>query len=60
MSNEIGYGAAAIRAGEVKYQQAMVDMLKKAAAEPKTADVERTQQSKPADEKVGRNLDIKA
>lgn len=61
MSNTIGYGAAAIRAGEVKYQQSLVDLMKQAAEKPekdRTAAAEET--AKPADEKVGRNVDIKA
>ncbi len=31
MSNEIGYGASAIKAGETRYQQAVANLLKNAA-----------------------------
>jgi hypothetical protein len=55
MSNDIGYGAAAIRAGDVKYQQRIVDLLKE-AAKP----AEDVKPAKPSDPAVGRNLDVKA
>lgn len=56
MSSDIGYGAASIRAGEVKYQQRMVDLLKQAA---KPAEEEKPA-AKPSDPAVGRKLDVKA
>lgn len=57
MSNDIGYGAAAIKAGEVRYQQSMVDLLKQ-SAEKKDSKSEAAE-SKPA-EHVGKNVDMKA
>lgn len=53
MTSEIGYGAAAIKAGEVKYQEAMVKMLKEAAKQPETQ-VEKS--SPPPD--AGKKVDI--
>ena len=58
MSSSIGYGAAAIRAGEVKYQQSLVNLLKEAAKQPDEAKTEQPA-SKSADH-VGKNLDITA
>ena len=67
MSNTIGYGAAAIRAGDVKYQQAMVEMLKKSAQTPEKANskadadkiaAEQTAKHRAADS--GHAVDVKA
>ena len=58
MSSSIGYGAAAIRAGDVKYQQSLVNLLKEAAKQPDEAKAEQPA-SKSAD-LVGKNLDVKA
>jgi hypothetical protein len=62
MSSEIGYGAAAIRAGEVKYQEKIVDLMKQAAARKPANDTEpaEAKSAKPSDKSVGRNVDIKA
>ena len=58
MSSSIGYGAAAIRAGEVKYQQSLVNLLKEAAKQP---DAAKTEQPAPSHaDHVGKNLDVKA
>jgi hypothetical protein len=57
MSSEIGYGYQAIKAGEVKYQQAMVDLVKKSAEKPEQKS--EAAQSKPAAH-VGKNVDVKA
>ena len=60
MSNEIGYGAAAIKAGEVKYQQSLVDLLKQAAQKPEQTDAKSATAAKYADAQVGQHLDVKA
>ena len=63
MSSEIGYGAAAIRAGEVKYQQKLGDLMKQAATKKPANDDAASKPvaaSKPADTQVGRNVDVKA
>jgi len=54
MSSEIGYGASAIKAGETRYQQAVVNLLKDAAKKPEVAPVAAT----PAH--VGKNVDVNA
>jgi len=58
MSSSIGYGAAAIRAGDVKYQQSLINLVKDAAKEPDTAKTERPARSHP--DHVGKKLDVKA
>jgi hypothetical protein len=63
MSNDIGYGASAIRAGEVKYQQKLVDLMRQAATKKPANDAapaEAKASAKPADANVGRSVDIKA
>ena len=58
MSSSIGYGAAAIRAGDVKYQQSLVNLLKEAAKQPDEA---KTEQPAPSQaDHVGKHLDVKA
>lgn len=58
MSSEIGYGASAIKAGETRYQQALVDLVKESAkkqeADPSTS------KDAPTPSHVGKNLDVKA
>ena len=58
MISSIGYGAAAIRAGNVKYQQSLVNLLKDAAKPPDDAKTERPAPSHP--DHVGKKLDVKA
>ena len=58
MSSSIGYGAAAIRAGDVKYQQSLINLVKDAAKEPDSAKTERRAPSHP--DHVGKKLDVKA
>ena len=58
MSSSIGYGAAAIRAGDVKYQQSLVNLLKDAAKAPEAAKTEQPAPSHP--DHVGKKLDVKA
>ncbi len=60
MSNDIGYGAAAIKAGDVKYQQSLIDLMKQAAAKKPANDTEPPPPAKSADPNVGRKVDIKA
>jgi len=66
MSSSIGYGAAAIRAGEVNYQQSLVNLLKEAAKQPdeaktKQSDAAKTEQPAPKHaDHVGKKLDVKA
>lgn len=62
MSNEIGYGAAAIRDVNVKYQQKLVDLMKEAASRKPANDTAPadTKSAKPADSNVGRTVDVKA
>ena len=60
MSNDIGYGAAAIKAGDVKYQQSLVDLLKQSAQQPEKTSTQSAAAAKYADVQKGRNLDIKA
>jgi hypothetical protein len=61
MSSEIGYGASAIRSGEVKYQEKIVDLMRQAAAKkPANDTTEEVKQAPPAETHKGRNLDIKA
>jgi hypothetical protein len=62
MSSEIGYGAAAIRAGETRYQEKLVELMKQAASRKPANDAEpaETKSAKPSDTSVGRNVDIKA
>ena len=60
MSNDIGYGAAAIKAGEVRYQQSLVDLLKQSAQKPERTDTQSAAAAKYADAQVGQNVDIKA
>jgi len=57
MSNEIGYGAAAIKAGEVKYQQSMVELVKQSAKKPEGE--HEAAKSKPA-EHTGKKVDVTA
>ena len=57
MSNSIGYGATAIRQGELRYSQAMVKLIH--ATQDKPGEKPSTVvESKPA-EQVGRNVDVK-
>ncbi|MDR3528672.1 MAG: hypothetical protein P4L57_15485 [Rhizomicrobium sp.] len=56
MSSDIGYGASAIKAGETRYQQAVVNLLKDAAK--KTDAAPSTIVDTPAH--VGKNLDVNA
>lgn len=62
MSSEIGYGASAIRSGEVKYQEKLVDLMRQAAAKKPANDAapEEVKQAPPAETHKGRNVDIKA
>jgi hypothetical protein len=58
MSSSIGYGAAAIRAGDAKYQQSLVNLLKDAAKQP---DEPKTEQPAPKSaDHVGKKLDVTA
>jgi hypothetical protein len=55
MSSEIGYGASAIKAGETRYQQAVVNLMKatqKQEANPSTVVM--------TPEHVGKNMDVRA
>lgn len=56
MSNDIGYGAAAIRAGDAKYHQRLVDLMKQ-AAKPAEDVKPAAQSTAPA---AGHTLDVKA
>lgn len=55
MSNDIGYGAAAIRSGDVKYQASLVDLLKQAG--DNKPEKHTVPEAKPAE---GHTVDIKA
>jgi len=55
MSSEIGYGANAIKAGETRYQQAVVNLMKSAQKPEATPS---TVVMTPAH--VGKNMDVKA
>ena len=58
MSTEIGYGAAAIRHGEQRFSQAIVNLMQ--ATQNKPGEKPSTVvESKPAGQ-VGTNVDIKA
>lgn len=59
MSSEIGYGAAAIRSGEVRYQQSLVELMKQSAKKPETEASSDTAKSKPA-EHTGKKVDVTA
>jgi hypothetical protein len=61
MASEIGYGAAVIKAGEVKYQQALVNMMKQAAQQADTnqQSAQQSAKSQPP-EHAGKNVDISA
>ena len=56
MSSEIGYGASAIKAGETRYQQAVVNLLKDASKKPEASAA--AVAATPAH--VGKNVDVKA
>lgn len=56
MTSEIGYGAAAIKAGEVKYQHAIADLVKEAG---KKSDSQAAAKSAPP-EHVGKKVDVSA
>jgi hypothetical protein len=58
MSSEIGYGYSAIKAGETRYQQALVDLVKESAQ--KSDANASTEQSKSAPPQMGKHLDLKA
>lgn len=60
MSNSIGYGAAAIKAADVNYQQNLVELLKQAAQKPEKTDTQPAPTAKYADTQKGRYLDVKA
>jgi|GEM_PF-1300147 len=59
MSSEIGYGAAAIRSGEVRYQQSVVELMKQSAKKPETETSSDTTKSKPS-EHQGKKVDVTA
>jgi hypothetical protein len=58
MSSEIGYGYSAIKAGETRYQQALVDLVKESAQKSDASAPK--EQSKSAPEHLGKHLDLKA
>jgi hypothetical protein len=66
MSSSIGYGAAAIRAGDAKYQQSLVNLLKDAAKQPDEAKTQHADEAKPEPpapkpaDHVGKKLDVTA
>ncbi len=60
MSNDIGYGAAAIRAGDAKYQHSLVDLLKQSADRKPAEKSEDPKPAKPSNEAVGRKVDVQA
>ncbi len=59
MSSEIGYGASAIKAGETRYQQALVNLLKESAKKPE-ADATSPSTVVTTPSHVGNNVDVTA
>ena len=57
MSSEIGYGASAIKAGETRYQQAVVNLLKDAGKKQDAAPSTIVAAPPPH---IGQNLDVNA
>ena len=61
MSNDIGYGASAIKAGEVKYQQSLVDLMRQAATKkPANDSTATTPAASQPPSGTGTQVDVKA